>query len=370
MAVSDVIKKIKGDYERFTHLGTKFSIADLMPGEGIRLNNYCQNLQPHPKKDELIKLTKEFCELNGIWREKSIHHLSCDLYLYPYAHPNRLSIMMKHLAMDFDLNDEMGRDIFPNLDAEKQKKAAKLIHRMASVDLTLSMPANAMRIEQINIELLREIKAHSPVQWFKAFLTLYKHHVALTHKDSSASKLGYIPTVNEYIENRMHTSGMIFMVMLIEFADGNFLDWAWLEKAGIAPQFKRIHRVLAEFGGLSNDIFSMEKEIIDNNAEDNVLSVLALNDLEPDLEQSLKHAGLMNKSLSSEYFNLLARTRAKIIAIGEREGLNVDALLKHLDKIEIAFKASWLWQKVTDRYKRPHSLFVETELFLNQQLTA
>jgi hypothetical protein len=370
MNVSDVIHSIKGNYERFTHLGMKFSIADLMPGEGQRLHNYCQKFKPHPESNSLISLTKQFCEENGIWKKSSIHHLSCDPFLYPYAETNRLLLMMKHLALDFYLNDEMGRDIYPTLDTMAQNEATDLINRMSSADVTCELPANAAIIEKVDFQLLREIKAHSTEEWFHAFLKLYKQHVALTHKDSSASALGYIPTVNEYIENRMHTSGMIFMVMLIEFADGNFLDWAWLEKIGITAQLKRIHRVVAEFGGLSNDIFSLEKEIIDHGSESNLISVLALNDIEPNFEQSLKHAGLMVKALVCEYFNLLTRIKTKIATVSEQDTANVDALQKHLDGLEIAFKASWLWQTVTDRYKRTHSIFVETEMFLNQQLTA
>jgi hypothetical protein len=278
--------------------------------------------------------------------------------------------MMKHLAMDFFLNDKMGRDIFKRLNFEEQETAVELIGRIALLDQKLNILPNAHFIEQINVDLLKMMQELSPANWFNRFLDLYVHHVEITHRDNGVSSLGYIPTVTEYNENRLHTSGMIFMMMRIEFADGNFLDWEWLEKIGIAKCLKRLHLVVAEFGGLSNDIFSFEKEVIDNSSDANLIMVLALNDLIPNLEQSLKQAGLMLKALVSEYFNLLDRIKGILAMISSEESIKTQSVKRHLNAIEIAFKACWLWQLHTERYKKPHSIFIETELYPEQQRTA
>ncbi|GAA3929090.1 hypothetical protein GO495_06535 [Chitinophaga oryziterrae] len=370
MNVTHVLERIKENYLHFTNVGTRFSIADLLPGESQRMLSYCQKFKPHAESNSLISLTKQFCEEHGIWLKKSIYHLSCDPFLYPYAESGRLLIMMKHLAMDFFLNDKMGRDIFKSLNSEEQETAVELIGRIALLDQKLNILPNAHFIEQINIDLLKMMQELSPADWFNRFLELYVHHVEITHRDNGVSSLGYIPTVTEYSENRLHTSGMIFMMMRIEFADGNFLDWEWLEKIGIAKYLRRLHQVVAEFGGLSNDIFSFEKEVIDNSSDANLIMVLALNDLIPNLEQSLKQAGLMLKALVSEYFNLLERIRAIIETICPKESIKAGSLSKHLDGVEIVFKACLLWQLHTERYKRQNSIFLETELVLDHKLTA
>ncbi len=65
-------------------------------------------------------------------------------------------------------------------------------------------------------------------------------------------------------------------VALIEYADG-FLDWHVLREIGVSELLNQLNWAVALIGCLMNDIFSFEKEVIDNNCDSNLIASIALN---------------------------------------------------------------------------------------------
>jgi Terpene synthase family 2, C-terminal metal binding len=357
-----VLQRIQQEYANLIASSTSFSLQELFNSDEVRLEDYCKEFSPHPQSSELRRIAETFGRQHEVWLANAQHHISCALFLYPTAHFERMLTMMKNLVIDFYLNDIMGRDRFKFLSPEQQQRSRKMIESMANVDETLCVPSDGCSIELANAVVLREFKDSSPKDWFRKFMGLYCHHVNITHVDCNSDAQGHIPGIYEYMERRCHFSGMHHIVLWIEYSDGQFLEWDLLKTTKIAQNLKRLHWVTAAFGGLSNDLFSFEKEVIDNGADSNLVAIIALNHPELSLEEVILRASAIIRNLLIELMTLIH----SINRVGESLALTHPALaLKlnvHLSGIVRCVQASWMWQVYTKRYKRPLTIWKETRL--------
>lgn len=353
-ASGEILASIKREYGELLR-SPSFSLETLFSPENFHFDDFCTTFSPHPQSEELKEIIRAFGEAHDIWMANAKHHITCALFLYPTADFERMHTMMKNLLLGFYLNDTMGRDIFKSLSAEQQEASRKMIRNMAALDETLGLSKDAHPLERINADILREFRDHSPKKWFREFLRDYCHHLDVTHRDGNADTLGFIPALDEYITLRCHYAGVHHIVRWIEYSDAQFLDWPLLRSAGIAQKLKRLHWVTAAFEALSNDLFSFEKEVIDCDADSNLVMVLALN--EPGL--SLPDALFRSCDIVR---NLLAETIGLMEDIRKEMGTAMPLLDAHLDGVARCVKAGWMWHCHSKRYKRPVSIWKETTL--------
>jgi hypothetical protein len=285
--------------------GPSISLEALFSPDGFRFDRFCKEFHPHPESEELKRRIQEFGEASGCWLPGAKHHISCALYLYPGADTYRMFCMMKNLTLGFYLNDVMGRDTFHYLPGDRQASARKMILRMSRLDETLRVGEDADPLEVVNAEILQEFKDHSPRWWFEQFLEVYSYHIGITHTDGNVVSQGRIPGITEYMDYRCHLGGVHHILMWIEFSDGQFLDWEKMRGYGLAQPLKRLHWVTAAFAGLSNDLFSFEKEVIDNGSDSNLVMIIALNEGGYTLMDAIGRAAGIVKALLMELLSLI-----------------------------------------------------------------
>lgn len=356
------LKKLQHDYQLLQKVGFTSSIIRLIDDRRNPLSDYCQPFQPHPASKAIIQAARQFCIDHGIWLDNAQHYITCQLFLYPTASYERMLVMTKNNAIDYYLNDTYGRDLFRSLSEEQQGSAAAVIERMSHLDENTHLIADAQPVERANAKMLAEIRDSSPKAWFSEFLRLYNYHLEVTHRNCNTSALGYIPDIAQYVDMRYHTSGMPHIVLLLEYAEANFLDWGWLNDTGLAPSLQRLHWLIAAFGCLSNDLFSFEKEVIDNGTDANLLAAIALNEPSWQLTEVIYHAATMVKDILREYFDLLTGIRKQVRDLSAAFPAEAAGMTQHLDCVERCVQASWKWQVHTQRYKRVHSIWEETQL--------
>jgi Terpene synthase family 2, C-terminal metal binding len=356
MVAHATIHRIQEEYKALLRL-SPLSLEQLVGPENFNFSQFAAGFFPHPESDRLRAEAQKFGERYGVWLPSAKHHITCALYLYPMAESQRMLTMMKNLTIDFYLNDVMGRDLFRHLPPAKQRAARGLIRRLARAG---SVPvADEGPIEIANRLVLAEFEASSPKRWYERFSQLYTHHLEITHRDGSSAGRGYIPTVDEYIERRCHLAGMYHIVQWVEYGEAQFLDWEELKEWGLDDKLKRLHKVTAAFGALSNDLFSFEKEVIDNGSDSNLVMVVALNRPEPTLHEALLEAGDICQDLFAEYLYLTGAFKRKATRLPEQLGRHLRTQLEGLHR---CMQACWLWQVSTKRYKREHSVWLETTL--------
>jgi terpene synthase-like protein len=359
VATSVALERIRANYFELLQ-SAPLSLQDLFNFDQFRLDDYCKEFNPHPQSNELKKNAEIFGRQYGVWLDNAKHHITCALFLYPTATFERMFTVMKNLIIDFYLNDVMGRDRYSHLAPEQQLHAGRLIERLVSADESLTISMDAGPIEVANVEALIEFRNSSPEGWFKRFLNLYNHHIDITHKDNNTNAQGNVPDIDQYIETRCHFAGMHHIVMWIEYSEGQFLEWDLLKKEGLYNSLSRFHWAAAAFGALSNDLFSFEKEVIDNGTDSNLVMIIALNHPELTLTEVISWAAGIVRKLLSECISLMNMIRERIKDTVLMPAALVRTLATHLEGLDRCIQASWLWQVYTKRYKRPQSIWEET----------
>ena len=356
-----VLDRIKTEYA--TLLGRKaFSLDALFSTKAVRFGECCKDFKPHAQSERLKADADAFSQRYGTWLEMSRHFINCAWYLYPTADFGRVLTITKNLSLGFYLNDVMGRDVFPSLPADEQLASRKMIENMALLDEGLVIAPDAHPLELANAEVLREFREHSPKDWFKRFLTLYCHHLNITHRDRNVRSLGYIPGFYEYIDNRCHYAAVHHLVMWVEYSTGVFLDWEALMRTNIFQKLQRLHWIVGAFPALANDLFSFEGEVIDNDCDSNLVMVMVLNDPGLSLAEAIERSAETVRAIVAEIMSTLTHIEQEMEVFRSIDPELVSVLEIHLDGLLQFVKAAWAWQAVSKRYKRRISLWKETTL--------
>lgn len=352
-----VLNRILPEYRDLLKSKFPLSLLDLLSPEAIRLDEYCKPFVPHPDSDAMKKSVKKFCDDFGIWLPGAEHYITCAMYLFPTAPLSRIVPVVKNNVIDFYLNDIMGREVFPRLPLLQKALYSNIKERMSDLSRNMTLHPEAKPIEIANFQMLNEIDATSTPKWFEAFLRLYCYHIELAHKDCNSAGIGYIPSMDEYFELRCHVSGMPHTVMLIEYSTGDFLDWEELERLDLTEDLERINWVVSLIGCMMNDLFSFEKEVIDNSCDSNLVMINLLNNQQLSLRSALLASSVIVRDLIAEFFHLLQRIRNIISDTPGEAAMNL-----YLSGLERCVQASWVWQVYTKRYKRAQSIWRETTL--------
>ncbi len=360
VATRFALVRVQQEYASLIDSSINFSLERLFQQGTFSITEYCRYYRPHPQTSSLIDIIQAFGEKYGIWLPNAKYYVTCTMFLYPDAEFDRIVAMAKNNAVDYYLNDTMGRDMFKYLDQDKQSSYKEIIQRMATLDEELRIVPSAHQVEWANVEMLQDIRDSSPMTWFLEFLKLFNLHIEVTHKDCSAGSLGYLPTIDEYISMRNHTSGMPHIISLAEYSDNKFLDWNWLANRKLDALMRRIHRATALFGCLSNDLFSFEKEVIDRNADPNLVMAVACNHPELSLAEVIQKASGIVRNILADYQSSTTLMKEMITVLPE--STEAATIVTHLNTLEKIVQASWMWQIFTKRYKRPHSIWKETQL--------
>jgi len=359
--VLSVLDRIKNEYAELVH-SCSFSLEELFSPQDFQFNDFCRSFQPYPRGEELLARSEAFGREYNVWQAHTKYYINCALLLYPNARFDRMLTIMKNLTVGFYLNDIMGRDMFKFLSPAEQKRARKLIKSMADLDETITLPPNAGPIEIANAVALEEFRDSAPREWFLKFKRLYSYHLKITHRDCDTDAVGYLPEVDEYITRRCHLAGMNHIVQWVEFSDGQFLDWDVLRRNNLSQKMERLHWLSAAFGALSNDLFSFEKEVIDNNSDSNLVAILAMNNRHLSLFSAIEESSEIVRNIVLELMSLLEIMQSTLEKLkGSDEGLAIK-LSTHLKGLVRFIQASWLWQLHAGRYKRQHSIWLETTL--------
>jgi hypothetical protein len=355
--------RIRQEYEQLVGSGISISMASLLSSSDLDIDTYSNDFTAHSFVSTLSKTAKKFCESYGIWLPGSEHYITCAMFLFPHAPLFRIIPILKNNAIDFYLNDVMGREVYPHLPLEKKIRYNDIRIRMSSHCGWNEMKDDAEPVELANRETLKEMQYISPSEWFTDFVKLYCHHIDMAHKDCNSYSTNQVVGLEEYMYQRSHISGMPHTVKLIEFSTGSFIHPNELASLRILDEVERLNWVVSLVGCLMNDLFSFEKEVIDKNTDSNLIAVLMSNDTHLSLGDALHKSGAIVCDLLEEYLSITNRIELIISKDLDESYLAIKGKLgEYLSGIKRCVQACWKWQVSTKRYKRPKSIWKETQL--------
>ena len=353
--------RIITEYRVLSKANVTFSLGQQLEIKSTDILN--EAFSPHPFSSALKKTAMDFCEKYGIWLPESEHYITCAMYLFPGAPIFRILPIIKNNAIDFYLNDVMGREVFCQLTSENQKFYAEIKHRMSNLAECFQQHRNSHPVEIANLETLVEMEYISPASWFAEFIELYCYHIAIAHRDGNSIGMNYIQSLEEYINQRSHISGMPHTVKLIEFGYGTFLHREELDVSGVMEDFEAMNKIVSLIGCLMNDLFSFEKEVIDNRSDSNLISILMLNDAKLSLSEAIYSGCGVVKDLLMQYSSLFKRLSRVESDSDSASFLAFQEKLKiYLQGVKRCVQACWTWQVSSMRYKRVRSIWKETQL--------
>lgn len=355
--VDAVMERIQNEYADLKK-STNYSLSSLFDSNQFHFEQYCQDFQPHPQMAELKKNTIDFGNQYDILLNDAEQYITCAMFLFPTAPMEKIVLLSKNYAVDFYLNDTMGRDAKPT--TEEQQRLYAIRDRLAARGKELNPDGDASFAEVANIKVLEEIANTSPASWFNEFLHQYLYHIDVAHRSYDAATLGYIPSVEEYVTRRCYISGMPHSVSLVEYSNNVFLDWDRLDKAGWADDLKKIGWTVSLIGALTNDLFSFEKEVIDHRSDSNLVVLIVLNNFRMTLEEAIHVAASIIRRLLDDYHHYLFRIQERMATGPGIEDQQKEYLRIWLDGVKAVLQACWTWQTFTKRYKRAGSIWQET----------
>ncbi len=342
-----VLDNVRNQYTELR--GTRhYSLQDLFCPDHFRLDAWCSHFHPHPQAEALSAAAESFGEQYRIWLNHAHHPVSSALFHYPDADPLHMLNILKSLTVVSYLKDAIGRN------------AGRDIRRVGKYDPSLTMPDVALPIEFVNTIVLRDFRDTSPQAWFTRFHQLYTKHISLSLRNNNTSTQVRIPTVDEYIEQRIYYAGMHHIVMWVEYANGEYLDWPWLSDAGLDEDFRKLHFTVAAFGALSNDLFCFEKEVIHNGSVTNLMMALALNGRAYTLTNIIRQSTTIVRGYLEDYLRITATCRKRVQVYGLLFPKKAALLEHHFAGLERCMQACWVWQVYNSQNKLPGSIWLET----------
>jgi Terpene synthase family 2, C-terminal metal binding len=356
--VYGAMNRIQLEYGDLSHSPNQLSLLDLFSSADFRFDAYCADFRPHAKIGELKRSTIHFGEQYGILLPNAEHYITCAMFLFPEAPLEKIILLSKNYAVDFYLNDTMGRDTRPSSD--EKTRLNEIRDRLASIGDDLDPTEDSSFAEIANLEVLSEISKVSPKGWFNRFLKLYLYHIDTAHQPFDSLALARIQSIEEYINRRCYISGMPHSVALIEYSHDVFLDWEGLNKAGIGEDLIKANWTVSLIGALTNDLFSFEKEVIDQESDSNLVVLILLNNFRMRLEEAIRVAAMIIRDLLADYQKCVTQIDRKIRVSTEVSAETKNDLGIYMAGLKAILQACWMWQTYTERYKRINSIWKET----------
>ncbi|MGW8955494.1 terpene synthase family protein [Streptomyces sp. NPDC055709] len=326
----------------------QFSLARLFIDEYVDYPAYSRGFRPHPKAGAELERVQEWAGRSGIWLPHSTNYMTMNAFLHSTASLERLVTIGKLYALFFFLDDNA--DIAASLGLEELARLAVLRKRLTHLLNSGHLSAGHGVEERITAELFEELRrVEPPADWLHLFTAATRMYCQQTLVDWRTAASGSVLSVDEYIEARLHTSGMYSVVLLLEFGDARYLRRDRME--AIEPRLDRLRRLCAVLGALINDLFSFEKEFLRERSDYNLVPVILLNQPELPLAEGLACAAALIRGHLREFIALREEVGAQAVEHGP--------LAVHLHSLELAVQATWAWQLATTRYRREQSLFQE-----------
>lgn len=296
----------------------------------------------------------------------------------------RLADINKFYLVLFYVDDMFGNDRQADITPEELrsfKQQIENIGKWLAYDIPFT-PTGDLEVATVNI--FEKIKQNSDPEWFAHFKQVCIEHLVLAIENQNTSHTQEIHTIESFNETRVKIAGMYTSLMLDMYATNKYVSSEEIKKYGYTELIDALYFDCSVICSYFNELFSFEREVIDDNTDYNLIAILMLNDDELTLYDAVTAAiNLTNHHIDTfiqtkeEVFgkieaqagkiesriNIAKRTQTEL-SNEEEEKLKAQygflvSLIQHLVGIEAFINAALFWQVITERYQREDTIFYE-----------
>ncbi|WP_316528405.1 terpene synthase family protein [Kitasatospora brasiliensis] len=354
--------RLPAEFERLSSLVEKpFALRDMFDHDGFAIEDYCRGFTPNPHTEASGAAVRRFARRHGIWLTGISDHVTdMGAYLNPRASRERLTSIGKTYAIDWYLDDTIGREKFAAMSDEQRARAARRRERIIALcrsagdgDAAGSGDAgdSVDSVEEAVLLVLAELRDGSTPEWYERFVRQWVAHLGMMCRDQNARTSGLLPGLQEYTERRIVMSGMPYTITFGEFAADRFLARRALVESGTDALVRRVFHRICAVCSLSNDLFSFPRELREG-CDANAVVVEALNHPHLTLVQAVTAAMDRTRRHTAAFLEETAALATAVSRLGEPENLR-----EFMRTTQDALRATWVWQTHSPRYRETRAVF-------------
>lgn len=260
-------------------------------------------------------------------------HTTMAGFLYPNgAVPNMIQLVVLFDVLYY-VNDLFAEDAIGN---KEQPNILYLLDAWKGDIKSMPPSDNFYSLYHTIYQCGQNILSLSNPIYFKKITQLIKNHL----QEMLAPKL--YKSIEEYKQSRLHSSGMLVTIELINIVTQNFLPNYYYDEFNLLTI---LEYQCAMIGAISNDLFSYKKE---NNSDYNYVCAQM-----PYENKTYLHHAISNtiKELNLLLAKYNSYKSVVIAQLNTSTSIERKKILSHLENLDFINAASYHWQNSTDRYK-------------------
>jgi|GEM_PF-2004166 len=334
----------------------------------MQIANWAENFQRNPDAAAVETEVEAWAKTYGIWLNGySEHTITMGAYLHPETKDRRtLAVMIKTYLILFYIDDTISNDLQKNLTPEEKERGKKM---MSELNMLIKGTAHHDHESEFGLtnatrDVFNDLQEMADPEWLEEFVFSLQEHLDDTVEDQNraAEKQNGSLDVEEFLEIRNHISGMFVTTAFMTFATGEYLPLPLLP-VDIQTDCQNLEYLCAVIGGIANEFYSFEKEVIKNTDEFNIIPVMMAQNASGFQEAILAAMAYMNQTCT-KFIEVSERLAGKLSTRPlDLKPSYYQALETYLRQAKFVALASWFWQLDTDRYQSELSIFLQT----NQQ---
>jgi len=334
----------------------------------MKIAQWEPTFQRNPDSEVVEKLTEAWARSHNIWKEGySEHTNTMGGYLHPEtANVQTLAAIDKTYLILFYIDDTISNELQKDLpeDARHEGKVmmGELFRLLKQRKQLGNIPESQFGLVNATKDLLQDLADLSDPEWLERFMFALEEHLVDTVQDQNQAVIGEQFTRESYIERRNDISGMFVTTWYMEFASGEYLPRTDLPEH-VHEMCQRLEYLCAIIGGIANDFFSFEKEVIDHLDEFNLIPVAMMENPDMGFLEAVNDCLKYLNTASDEFMEVTEKLRLEVPTLPPDQAKAVSEYLKQTKFVALA---SWFWELDTDRYQRPQSMFLQTYIAWRQ----
>jgi Terpene synthase family 2, C-terminal metal binding len=325
------------------------------------ISQWSTNFYRHADTVEAEQIAEEWAKSYGVWVPvHSQKSSTMGVYLHPESRDkDSLIVILKIYLLMFYIDDTISNELQKDLTLEQRavglKMMGELMNMLRNHPNPDSVPASQFGSVEAMRSILKDLQRIGDPDWYTRFANFMFDYANDTATDQNRVARGEDIDMDSFIELRNDICGMLVTGWCIDMTMGfNAVKHQLSED--VQKRCARVSYLCTVIGGLVNEFFSFEKEVIQYRDEFHIIHVMMYQygiGFEEAIDRAFDYVNDLCNEFLGIYQSLMRDARS--MPMPQREIVETYARYNMSGVV-----ASWYWELDTDRYEYENSIFMQT----------